>query len=54
MGWLVSRSPVFAAVCGTVGFGAAASSLLVARRALVPAEALDALLAPPRVPVRRP
>jgi hypothetical protein len=54
MGWLISRDPTFAAICGTVGFGGAATSLVVARRALAPAESADALLLPPRVPVRRP
>ena len=39
MGWLVSRDPGFAVACGTFGFGAAASSLAVARRALVAAPA---------------
>ena len=39
MGWLVSRDPTFAAICATMGFGAAATSLVVARRALAPGEA---------------
>jgi hypothetical protein len=43
MGWLVSRDPGFAVACGTFGFGAAATSLAVARRALVAAPA-DGLL----------
>jgi len=38
MGWLVSRDPTFAAICATLGFGAAATSLVVARRALVQGE----------------
>ena len=39
MGWLISRDPGFAVACGTFGFGAAATSLAVARRALVAAPA---------------
>jgi hypothetical protein len=39
MGGLVSRSPGVAVACGTLGFGAAATSLAVARRALVAAPA---------------
>ncbi len=44
MGWLISRNPAFAAVCGTMGFGAAVTSLTVARRALVSVPAPDMLL----------
>ena len=37
MGLLISRDPTFAAVCGAIGFGAAATSLHLARRAAGPA-----------------
>lgn len=37
MGFLISRDPTFALVCGTMGFGAAATSLHLARRAAAPA-----------------
>ena len=39
MGWLISRDPTVAALCATIGFGAAATSLVVARRALAPGAA---------------